>query len=88
MRIKVTGTGEKVNDDNVRGERAKRSRRGNEIQAQLHLSAGFFRQPCGRQREKKMELHVCFVSTSPSSIWLYCFLFQGENIPLRVIIHC
>lgn len=45
MRIKVTGTGEKVNDDNVRGERAKRSRRGNEIQAQLHLSAGFFRQP-------------------------------------------
>lgn len=92
MTIKVTGMGEKDKEKNMRGEQAKRSHRrghGNEIQAQPHPSSdGFFRQPCGRQKEKKMELHVCFVSTSPSSVWLYCLLFQGENIPLRAIVQC
>lgn len=80
MTIKVTGIGEKDKEKNMRGEQAKRSHRrgrGNEIQAQSHPSSdGFFRQPRGRQKEKKMELHVCFVSTSPSSVWLYCLLFQ------------
>lgn len=58
MTVKVTGIGEKDKEKNMRGEQAKRSRcrgRGNEIQAQAHPSSGdFFRQPRGRQKEKKI----------------------------------